>query len=86
MLYDAALLKIFKIILHRGWYAKFVPSGLINWFVKILEAHITSVSTRIYRKKNLVDDRMMIKIAELEQTVTAMKFELDQIKKIIQKK
>jgi hypothetical protein len=85
MLYDAALFKIFKIILHHRWYSKFVPSGLINWFVKILEERITAVSTRIYRKKSSVDDRMMMKISDLEQTVTAMRTELNQIKKIIQK-
>lgn len=86
MLYDAALVHFFRILIQSKGYRWCAQTGVGIWLTGLMERWIECASHRIRARRPTVTDRLFDKIIELETHVQQMRAELNQLKKTTKKR
>lgn len=86
MLYDAALVHFFRVVINSNGYRWCAKTRVGIWFTELIEQWIECASHRIRARRPTVTDQLFEKIIELENHVQQMRAELNQLKKTTKKR
>jgi hypothetical protein len=86
MLYDAALIHCFRVLINSKSYRWYAQTRVGIWLTEKLSGWIECAANRINSRKSASTHQLVEKMIELETHVQQMRQELTQLKKTVKKR